>query len=227
MRTRVKGEWLKTRLQLLYRLCYKCHYSHTDHFIFRAVIEWMFGMHDRNLQTELGAVVYFIRTPTRWFLHLAFSYLIMEMFKFFFRGQQDGHTSKNTCYISLEALFSPWNLCKGGREDQLHKVVFWPLHRCHIICTPPPPTLSVRELRESGFSSSPNIKSRPELIGIVLASMHMVLGYLSAAGNKAIKNTSCFKCYLKEEGITEDFKRRNSQSSRSKSETADFVAAWS
>lgn len=128
MRTRVKGEWLKTGLQLLYCLCYKCHYSHTDHFIFREVIEWMFSMHDRNLQTELGAVAYFIRTPTRWFLHLTFSYLIMEM-------------------------FSPWKLCKGGREDQLHKVVFWPLHRCHIICTPPPPALSVRELRESGFSS--------------------------------------------------------------------------
>lgn len=186
----------------------------------------MFNMHDRNLQTELGAVAYFIRIPTTWFLYLAFSYLIVEMFKFFFRGQQDGHTSKNTCYISLEDLFSPWNLCKGGREVQLHKVVFWPLHRCHIICTPPPLALS-ESWENLGLVLPLNIKSRHELIGIVLASMHMVLGYLSAAGNKAIIKTSCFRCYLKEEGITEDFKWRNSQRSRSKGETADSVAAWS
>lgn len=32
----------------------------------------------------------------------------------------------------------------------------------------------------------------------------MVLGYLSATGNKAIINRSCFRCYLKEEGVTED-----------------------
>lgn len=175
----------------------------------------------------LGTVAYFIRIPTRWFLHLAFSYLTVEMFKFFFRGQQDGHTSKNTCFISLEALFSPWNLCKGGREDQLHKVVFWSLHRCHIICTPHP-WLCQLESWENLSSVPPlYIKSRPELIGIVLASMHMALGYLSAAGNKASKNTSCFRCYLQEEGITEDFKWRDSQSSRSKSETVDFVSAWS